>query len=275
MSNLLAKLKAEAKQLKEQSENKGNGDFVKINWFNPSVGDNLVRVLPNTKDADELFFKQVQLHYIKVEKKDGGMANVPVRCLSDFGEECPLCKTYKKLVVNEATKEEAREYRPLERYLYNVIDYKKREVFVYAAPMSVHQGLLEWVDELETNVADLETGHDFKVVKEVDPKRGKLYGTSYKVRPSLKATAVPAKLRALVESAMDLDTIYNEKRLDDMNKYLKISGHGTKTAPVDKPVVDEPVVDEPVFADDLPQTQAPTATVSEDDLERELRELGV
>jgi hypothetical protein len=278
--SLLDKLKAEAKTLKENAEKRQGGEFVKVNWFAPEVGDNIVRILPNTKNPDELFFKQVNIHYIKVAKKEGGVANVPVRCLHDYGEQCPLCVAYKELIVNESTKDKAREFRPIERYLYNVIDYKKKDVFPYAAPLSVHQGIMEWIEELETNIADPEVGHDFKVIKEFDPKKGKQFGTSYKVRPSLKHSAIPAKLAPLIENAVDLDTLYADKRGEDMAKYLK--ANGVSATYEETPDVDEPAgfADEPAgFAGDTgtktESVSAPVSAPSDDDLEEELKALGV
>jgi len=295
MSKLLDRLKAEAKQLKTREESRESGTFEKINWFSAQKGDNLVRIMPN-KNPDELFFKKVNIHYIKIKKKDGGMANVPVRCMSDFDKTCPLCTVYRELIGSDETKDDAKNFRPIERYIYNLLDYSKREVTVYAAPLTVHSGFMEWIEELDTDISDLEIGHDFKIIKEVDPKKGIQFGTSYKVRPKLKPSAVPTKLRGLEVDVIELDKIYGEERLKEMNDFLRLNGYDavevkeekkatgtTKTFKKEEPKKEEPVDDgfakdeEPVEDDGFAKEEKiPEDTGAiDDDLERELKELGV
>lgn len=286
-SKLLERLKREAKDMKEREETRSSGTFEKINWFSPQKGDNLVRIMPN-KNPEELFFKQLYIHYIKVKKKDGNVVNVPVRCLKDFDKTCPLCECYSDLVLSEETKDEAKDFRPIERYIYNLFDYSKKQVLVYAAPMTVHGGFMEWIEELDTDISDLELGHDFKIVKNVDPAKGTLFGTSYKVMPKLKATAVPNKIKELVAGMTDINTVYSEERIKEMNDFIMAKGlkakavkAETRSTPPAPPVIPTPTDDD--FADDFADSDdgfadsksIPSSSDVDDELERELRELGV
>ena len=97
MSKLLKKLKAEASKLKQKEEERGTFNE-KVPYFTTEKGDNIIRILPNWKDKDELFFKPVNIHFgVPITTRDGNVIKIPVRCLRDFDEDCPLCDEYKFL----------------------------------------------------------------------------------------------------------------------------------------------------------------------------------
>jgi hypothetical protein len=210
MSKLMEKLKKESGRLKEAAASRQ--DFgPKIDWFKPQAGENLIRFLPNMKDEGDLPFRLVRIHYINVKKNDGGFANIPARCLQELGETCPICKAYEKTIKTD--KEKAKNFRITERYLYNVLDYKTRKVQPFAAGITVHQVVMDYIDDFGENLFSVDAGRDWKLVQKVDPRKPKGLGTSYSARPGVKDSAVPEKLKPLLEGAVDLSTLYatNEK----------------------------------------------------------------
>lgn len=235
--SLYEKLKREAKAVKARQETRQQGGFEKIDWFVPTVGDNRIRFLPHPTKPDAISpWQVVKVHYIPVKKKDGSFTsnNVPLRCLSDFKEDCPLCKAFDKLVKTD--KEKARNLRAGERYLYNVLSYDTRKVQPYAAGVTIHEELMGWFEELDCNVFDLEEGYDWKLVKTVKAGASKMTGTKYKLRPSAKAAPMPEKLKALLTSCVDLTTLY---AANDKKSMLEFLGEGGGDEDDDTTVTDD------------------------------------
>jgi hypothetical protein len=315
-------MREEAARIAKKAE--GGGNFEKVPWWSPKTGDNVVRILPNAENADDLPYVKAVIHYIGVRKKDGSYAQVPVRCLADVdtngkkvfaGEKnCPICRKYDQL-MKEGDKENARNLRPVSRYLYNVIDITARTVHPYAAPETVHGFVTEHSGDLE-NPFDLDSGRDWKIVKKVDPRKAKNLGTSYSARPAIKDSALPEKLRHLVEEAMDLKTLYaanDKKRMleflgeepadetaeefdEDLKATPKVAAKAAavkakaKAAEVESSFGDEEEEDEEITFKAPPKTATVKGKVAkatkEDDedlgvsfedeeLERELKELGL
>lgn len=210
------KMLAHTKQIRDEQDAKSK-TFEKVDWFIPAKGDNSIRILPHTEDESKPFYRQVQTHFMPIKKKDGSYAKIPVRCLQDFEEECPICKAFTKMVKsdNAKKKEEANWLRPSTKFLVNVINYAERKVQPYAMASTVFREITGWMEEFGTPIYDLDEGRDFKVIKSV--KGGK---TEYAVRPSLKDTAVPDKLRPLIDTAPKLADLYKENEKARMLAYV-------------------------------------------------------
>lgn len=219
MSKLMDKLRKEKERLEKEAETRGSGNFEKVEWWRPQKGDNLIRILPNLADPDgELPFKSVRTHFIGIEKKDGGTVNIPVRCLQDFGEDCPVCNEYEKLIRSD--KEKAKAFRARESYIYAIIDYKTKTIHPYQCPVTVHEQIMGFAEDFGGNIFSLEEGRDWKLVKKVDPRKPAMLGVTYAVRPSMKDTALPAKLEGLLEGAPDFDKLFEDKERAKMLKWL-------------------------------------------------------
>ncbi len=285
MSKLLAKLKAEAQRTKSAAETREaqGGEFTKVNWFQPKKGDTSIRILPHwKKPKDELFFLQVRTHFgVTVKGKDGNEYQIPVRCLRDFEENCPLCDEYDSLDKEE--RKTKRDLRATERYLYNIFDYDAKEFKVYAAPTTVHEAVFGWVDDLG-DVTDFAKGRDWKLTKKVDKSKGRMFGTSYDIKPKLTETAVPKKVLAeLKEKITDLTTVYSENHREAMEVMLGLPTSTKKAtkAKVSTELEDEEDVDMPKVDDgyaEVKEEVAKTAAVDagdDDELARELKALGV
>jgi hypothetical protein len=260
-SSLIDKIKAEQARIQEKKDSRGG--FEKVEWFKPQEGDNTIRILP-ALNADELPWKTVKLHYIAIKKKDGGIVQgIPVRCLHDLGHDsCPLCDASKELYSgSEKDKERAKQMSVKEVNIYNVIDYKNRKVLPYACGITVHEEIVNYLGEHGEELFDLDTGRNWKIVKKVDPRKPKNLGIKYSVRVDIKDSAVPTKLRPLLEGAVDLNTLYADADMKAINAYLESLGFDVEDdepAPAKKAskVVEEDE-DEDDFEEEAPKKKAP------------------
>ena len=245
--SMLERLKREAKRVNDVEESRG--DFTRM--FKPEKGDNLIRILPHwdvkkRSNGDELFFARRLVHYLPVTNREGGQYNAPLRCLKDEQEEsCPACQVFSRL--KKAQSKKANDFRPTERYLYNIIDYgakggeqKEPAVVVYAAPFSIHKEVMNWVEELGTEFWDLETGRDWKLKKTVDASKGARNGTSYKLIPKLQDSAVPKKLHPLLEKMANLDEMWAVYSEENILKALKLAGQEVDEDDEEEEDEDEP-----------------------------------
>lgn len=228
-SKLMAKMNNEKERLEKQAENKG-GNFEKIEWFKPKTGDNTIRLIPNLSDIENSVLI-VKVHYLPTTTKDGKEVNVPVRCLQDYkdSETCPACKMNKRL-YEEGDKDGAKTFRAKEQFIYTVLDYTGKKIAPYAMPMSAHETIVSYMSDLGESIFDLDEGRDWKLVKKVDPAKGKIFGTEYTIRPSMKESSVPEKFRALVEEQTSLTEIYPEDNLEASKKrMLELLGASTES----------------------------------------------
>jgi len=294
MSKLLAKLKAEAKNLKTKQEAREAGGFTKIKWFSPQKGSSIIRILPHwAKPGEELFYKEVKVHFnVPVTAKTGTVYKIPARCLRDFEETCPMCDAYEELIQDDSTKDQARNFRATDRYLYNILDYQTKEVKVYPAPVTVHQEVVYWANEVlegGEDITDMNNGRNFKLVKSVDPSKPAQFGTSYDLKPDLKNTKVPAKLVELTDTLNNLDEIYSENHREAMEEFLGITDsvkevkkYTSKVAPktTTKTVTKAKFTRKPVESDPEEDFEDGSGIdlgveTDDDDLDAELRRLGV
>lgn len=290
-SSMLDKIREEQARIAKKKESQGG--FEKIDWYKPEEGDNLIRILPAVK-ADDLPFKVVHLHYISIKKRDGGIVNgIPVRCHEDFGEECPICAAVRELYSgSEKQKETAKQIRAREVYLYNIINFKDRKVQPYAAGITVHEEILTYAGDVGLGIFSEDGGHNWKVTKKIDPRKPKNLGIKYSVRMDIKESDIPSKLKVLLENATDLDSLYADKEMANVNAYLESIGmeggeeededeiDTRKAAPKAKAkakaVVEEEEDEEDEYEEVKPKAKAKVkakAVVEEDDEEEEYEEV--
>lgn len=235
-AKLSAKIGAENKKIQEKAETRGQ-QFEKIEYFKPKTGDNMIRLLPNLSDIEKTWVI-VRVHFLPTVKKDGGEVNVPVRCLEDFGEKCPACKEWKRL-LDEGDKETAKNYRAREQYLYNVLDYTGKKVLPYAMPSKAHETIMSFLEDLGGAAFDLDEGRDWKLTKKVDPSKGRIYGTEYQIKPVMKESAVPEKFREDIDAVKPLDEIYpdtDEEKASVKKRMAKLLGNDVEDDENEEPV---------------------------------------
>jgi len=232
---LLARLQEEAVKTQKQKEDRESRSYSKIDWFKPEKGKNTVRILPHwSEPEDKFFFVKKSVHYIPTAKNDGsGIFNSPVLCQQEhFNKPCLICKAVEKAnsLAKKAKKKDqetlktiAGDLRPTTRYLYNIINYNgdDPEVQVWAAPMTVHEDIMNYVEDLDCDFWDLEEGRDWRLRKTVDPKRGR-YGVKYAVQPAMNDSAVPEKIRESIEELENLDNVWAEAGVEEMKESIKL-----------------------------------------------------
>lgn len=231
MSKLLAKLKGEAKRFTEEQEEKSSGKYEKVDWFQASIGDNTIRILPHwSEPEDKFFFVQKTIHFLPKKLNSGKIVSVPVPCMEMQDKTCIACEAYTELKAQDSS--DADTFRPVKRFLYNVIDYGivngvrkgSPAVKVYAAPVSVHTDVMIYVEELDEAFWSVDNGRDWKIKKTVDASKGVKFGTSYKTYPSMKASSVPEKCVDLLKDMVDLDGVWNEEPEQIMREVAEKAG---------------------------------------------------
>jgi len=260
---LMKKLKEMAKKVKEKAENR-ESDFEKIDWFKPELGENSIRFLPHWKKPDDsLPWVELRIHFIPKVSNSGKQYVIPARCLSDFEEDCPLCVAYEKL-MNSGDKEGAKRLRPQTRFIYNLLNYKDRKVQPYMCGQQIHVLLASWIGDVDGNLFDIDSGYDFKLVKSQKAGVPKMVGTSYGLRPLLKPSSIPEKLRVLLESMPDLSKMYDTKEIKVMNEFL-----GTKSSEEEEEEEDERPSRSSVERAKLASSKARARMPDEDDEEEQ------
>lgn len=164
MAETLAR-KSNLEKLKEAQNKKNSGGFKY--WKPQSNGKYLIRFLPNP-DPNGIFYKAALQHkigenYYFCPRTDGG--------------NCPICEKYNKLwkINTTASIALAREIKPKEQYLYNIIVRQELDkptqdptkVFVYMAGKKLHGALMNYFwDEDFGDLTDVDSGFDFVLQKE-------------------------------------------------------------------------------------------------------------
>jgi len=222
---VFSKVLSAAKKIRETNEENAGGKFEKIDWFIPKDGKVRIRLLPNPKDPDNIYWKQIQTHFLPIKIKGGRIVKIPVRCLTDLEEVCPLCVAYAKLSKSgdEDNAETIKSMRAGTKYLVNILVYDDEKgsakVQPYAMQPSVFDAITSIMEEQQNAVYDLENGRDLKLIRK--NKGGR---TEYQVLPVANDSAIPSKLRPLLKGMVDLDSLYNEDESKRMREYLEHQG---------------------------------------------------
>lgn len=230
MGSLAEKMAKEKERIAKQDASRGS--YEKINWFKPELNvDTMIRILP-AKKADDFPFVTVKIHYIGKELDSGKTINIPARCRQDFEEECPVCDAAQKAIKGK-NKDLYNKLRAKETHLYNILDYKAREVKPWAAGMTIHKAVIDNFGDI-VEIFDLEGGRDWKVLKSQDPKKKGPLGITYSMRPAPKDSDVPEKYSPLIDEALDLKSLYGEDATAEMEAFVE-------TLDFDAEVDDEPI----------------------------------
>jgi len=105
----------------------------------PSGGDCFVAILPRTEDP--VFFKEIFVHY------DMGVDKSAYLCPNKmFHKNCPICNYAKELENAGEDREVVRQYWPVRRFLFWVVDVESEEtidkgVCIYDAPKAILDGI--------------------------------------------------------------------------------------------------------------------------------------
>lgn len=185
-----------------------NTDFLK-KFYQIPEGTNAVRILP-WKDDEKEFYAETKIH--RVTGPDGNVKNH--HCRKIHGESCPMCDLYYALWKTGRKEDEdlARQIKPRARYYMNILDRESGEVKILSIGVILFKKIIgAMLDEDFGDITDIEAGHDFKIVKEMDGQWPK-YDQS---APRPKSSPLGSKS----EIAASMDTLHNIHELVKLEEY--------------------------------------------------------
>jgi len=227
--NKVDKYKAQHERLKRQLEQGG------IQWWRPTVGKNMIRILPNWKDDNDVFYKRVLVHWNCGEK---GRKLV---CRKTLGEDeyCPVCAFVDELLAS--TRPEDVRYGEAmgqtERFAMNILDSKdwdsESESFekgpqVFECGRGLFQNIL-WMftDGEYGDLDDWEMGRYLLIERQGTGKTD----TKYSILPA--SQPAPIDKDAIIEDINDLDALNKPYLPEQMIAVLE--GKDPKDAISEKP----------------------------------------
>ena len=185
-----------------------NTDFLK-KFYQIPEGTNAVRILP-WKDDEKEFYAETKIH--RVTGPDGNVKNH--HCRKIHGESCPMCDLYYALWKTGRKEDEdlARQIKPRARYYMNILDRESGEVKILSIGVILFKKIIgAMLDEDFGDITDIEAGHDFKIVKEMDGQWPK-YDQS---APRPKSSPLGSKS----EIATSMGTLHNIHELVKLEDY--------------------------------------------------------
>jgi len=136
-----------------------------IRKFQAKVGPNFLRVIPWSKDPNEVWFMEIGVHY------DEGLNNDNFLCPRVTNHmPCPVCEEFQRIHAEGGDKDATRSYRVTTRYLAYVVNAKNEEtlsegVHLYDFPPTVFQGIMDASTNQRTgDIVFIDTPNDGKVV---------------------------------------------------------------------------------------------------------------
>lgn len=135
-----------------------NSDFLK-KFLMMDEGTTVVRILPS-KDPDENFYAETGIHRIN-EKNH--------HCPKVKGDDCPLCDLSFKLwnTKDKGNMDIARQIKARKRFYLNAVERDTGEVKILSIGVKLFSKILDSIfDDDYGDITDLETGNDFKIVKD-------------------------------------------------------------------------------------------------------------
>jgi len=223
-----------------------------IPWWRPKVGKNYVRILPNWKDPNDVFYKRVYVHW------NVGENNRKVVCRKTLGEDelCPICDFVSELLQSSDSDDVkyGQAMGQTERFAMNILDgYDlERGVQVFECGRGLFQSIL-WMftDGDYGDLDDWKTGR-YIVIERVGTG---MTDTRYNCMPSGKETPIDPK--EFQSRLWDLDEVYAPPIVEEMIAILE--GRDT-TASAEE--VSEEVAELLEEEDEVPPPPTPTSKTS-------------
>jgi len=193
-------LRAKHEELSNPGKGTSNADFLS-KFIQLQDGTNAIRILPGKED--ELFYAETKIH--RVPDGQGGTKNV--HCRKIHGEPCPMCDAYYSL-WKEPYKDEdlARQIKPRARYYMNVVDRESGDVKILSIGVILFKKIIAaMLDEDFGDITNMDTGHDFKIVKIMEGQWPK-YDQS-QPRPKSSPAGSKAEMAAWMDSLHDVHAL--------------------------------------------------------------------
>lgn len=190
-----------------------NQDFIK-KFYQIPEGTNSVRILP-WKDEDKEFYAETKIH--RVPQPDGSVKNM--HCRKIHGEACPLCDLYFALWKTGRSEDEdlARKIKPRSRYYMNVLDRESNEVKILSVGVILFKKIIgAMLDEDFGDITNVEQGHDFKIVKEMEGQWPK-YDQS-QPRPKASSLGTKKEISSTMDSLHEIHDLVRLETYDDVKQ---------------------------------------------------------
>ena len=207
----LEALRAKHEQLNNPQAGNSNSDFLQ-KFYQIPEGTNAVRILP-WKDEDREFYAETKIH--RVPQPDGNVKNI--HCRKIHGEKCPMCDLYYGLWKTGKQEDEdlARKIKPRARYYMNILDRASGDVKILSIGVILFKKIIgAMLDEDFGDITHPESGHDFKIVKEMDGQWPK-YDQS---APRPKSSELGSK----AETAATMDSLHEIHDLVKLEDYEEV-----------------------------------------------------
>tara|TARA_R100001244_G_scaffold108560_1_gene80305 strand:+ start:101 stop:838 length:738 start_codon:yes stop_codon:yes gene_type:complete len=207
-------LRAKHEQL-NNPQGGSNSDFLK-KFYQIPEGSNAVRILP-WKDDEKEFYAETKIH--RITGPDGNVKNH--HCRKIHGEHCPICDVYFGLWKTGRKEDEdlARQIKPRARYYMNVLDRQSGDVRILSVGVILFKKIIgAMLDEDFGDITDTESGHDFKIVKEMEGQWPK-YDQS-QPRPKASPIGSNAEIAQIMES---LHEIHDLVKLEDYEEFKQVA----------------------------------------------------
>jgi hypothetical protein len=209
----LEALRRKHEQLNGGGTTSDNSDFLN-KFYKIPEGSNSVRLLP-WRDEDREFYAETKIH--RVEMPDGQYKNF--HCRKVHGEACPLCDLYYGLWKTGRKEDEdlARKIKPRARYYMNILDRDTGDVKILSVGVIIFKKIIAaMLDEDFGDITDLQSGHDFKIVKEMEA--GSPWPKYDQSAPRPKSSPLGSK----AEIASYMDSLHDVHELVKLEDYEEV-----------------------------------------------------
>lgn len=209
----LEALRKKHEELQNPAGGNANSDFLK-KFYQVPLGTNAVRILPG-KDEESEFYAETKIH--RVPQPDGNTKNM--HCRKIHGEACPMCDLYYALWKTGRKEDEdlARKIKPRARYYMNILDRDSGDVKILSIGVILFKKIIgAMLDPDFGDITDLESGHDFKIVKEMDGQWPK-YDQSAP-RPKSSELGTKQESASIMESLHDIHDLVRLEDYEDVKK---------------------------------------------------------
>lgn len=218
----LEALRRKHEQLNNPQAGNNNADFLQ-KFYQIPEGSNPVRILP-WKDETKEFYAETKIH--RVPGPDGNVKNI--HCRKVHGENCPMCDLYYALWKTGRKEDEdmARQIKPRARYYMNILDREGGDIKILSVGVILFKKIIgAMLDEDFGDITDVESGHDFKIVKEMDGQWPK-YDQS-QPRPKSSPLGSAQEIASSMES---LHEIHDLVKLEDYEEVKNAAAALTNVA---------------------------------------------
>ena len=143
-----------------------------------------------------------------------------VHCRKIHAEPCPLCDLYFGLWKTGRSEDEdlARQIKPRARYYLNVVNRDSDDVKILSIGVILFKKIVAaMLDEDFGDITDLESGHDFKIIKIMEGQWPK-YDQS-QPRPKSSPSGSKAEIASWMESLHDIHALVKLEDYGDVKAY--------------------------------------------------------